>query len=249
MISEPEMTGDFGPTDSREVMDGFGNDPVGRPGERRPWLWALGGAVMATVLWAGAFFLYGLGDRRPDMHGYRLDKDPCPSLRLKSIGAAIGPRESTTDTGPRVVSHAALDQVRCYIPLRSPDGEEQPARGWSIAYSVGVMVALHKQTDPRAEFEALRRVTDLGIAPEAKLETVPNLGDRAYLLTSDDETSELRVLEGGAVFSLSLSVFTHYLNSSPDERPPDDGPETPNASAYHSALISDMRDLMASLKR
>ncbi|MEU9758286.1 hypothetical protein [Streptomyces sp. NPDC047985] len=247
MISEPEMTGDFGPTDSREVMGGFGSEPAGSPRERRPWLWALGGAVMATALWAAAFFLYGLGDRKPDMHGYRLDKDPCPSLRLKSIGAAIGPREHV-DAGPRLLSHAALDQVRCSISLQPADAADQPDKGWSIEYSVGVTVSLHKESDPRAEFEALRRVTDGSVDPEAKLETVPNLGDRAYLLTGDDGTSELRVLEGGAVLSLSLSVFTVYMNNGSHEHPTGDEPDVPEVSAYHSALISDMRDLMASLK-
>ncbi|MFI9624083.1 hypothetical protein [Streptomyces sp. NPDC052042] len=248
MISEPELTGQFGPENSREVMDGFGSEPAGGRRERRPWLWALGGAVVATALCASALFLYGFGDRKPDLHGYRLDEDPCPSLRLKSIGAAIGPRESAIDSGPRIVNHPALDQARCYIPLRGPNGDEQPARGWSVEYRVEVTVTLHKQTDPRPEFEALRRVTDLAVAPEAKLETVPNLGDRAYLLTVDDETSELRVLEGGAVFSLSLSVFSYYMDEDSSEELRDDEPDAPKASEYHSALISDMRGLMASLK-
>ncbi|MFF9071456.1 hypothetical protein ACF1BP_09720 [Streptomyces sp. NPDC014735] len=248
MISEPEMTGDFAPTDSREVMNGFGSEPAGESGKHRPWLWALGGAVMATALWAGAFFLYGLGDRRPDLHGYRLDKNPCPSLRLKSLGAAIGPREKA-DTGPRLLNHAALDQTRCFISLRPTGAIDQPGKGWSINYGVGVTVSLHKESDPGAEFEALRQVTDTGIDPEAKLETVPNLGERAYLLTGDDGSSELRVREGGAVFSLNLYVFTQYMDDGSHVQRTDDEPEVPKASAYHSAMISDMRDLMATLKR
>ncbi|MFI9605056.1 hypothetical protein ACIHCX_35455 [Streptomyces sp. NPDC052043] len=248
MISEPEMAGEFGAVETREVMGGFDRELVGERRPRRPWLWALGGVVMASALWAAALFLYGLGDRKPDMRGYQLDHDPCPSIQLKAIGAAITPRESTTMIDAGLLNHAALDQIQCFIPLRSRARAEQPGHGWSVDYAVGITVALHKRTDPGVEFEARRRVTDLGVVPEGKVEMVPNLGDKAYLLNRDDGNSELRVLEGGAVLSLSLSVFTHYQGADDDEVP-DGGPDIPALSAYQSAMISDMRDVMSSLKQ
>ncbi|MEU6012542.1 hypothetical protein ABZ826_00345 [Streptomyces sp. NPDC047515] len=253
MISEPEMAGEFDSVETREVMGGFDRELAGGRRPRRPWLWALGGVVTASGLWAAALFLYGQGDGAPDTHGYRLDRDPCPSLRLKSIGAAIAPRERTALPDSEVLHHAVLDQTQCFIPLRSRAGAERNAKGWSLHYTVGITVALHKKTDPGAEFEARRQVTDLGFDPEAKLETVPDLGDKAYLLTGDDGNAELRVLEGGAVFSLSLSSFTQYLGDGHGE---DDGegtavggPDNTDLSPYQSAMISDMRDLMSSLKR
>ncbi|MER5362014.1 hypothetical protein [Streptomyces sp. NPDC002785] len=243
------MAGEFGAVEAREVMGDFDGEFVGERRPRRPWLWALGGVVMASALWAAALFLYGVGDRTPDMHGYQLDQDPCPSLQLKSIGAAIAPRESTTKVESGLLNHAALDQVQCFIPLRSRAGAERPGDGWSIEYTVGITVALHKKTDPGAEFEARRRVTEFGVDPEAKLETVPDLGDRAYLLTRDDGNSELRVLEGGAVLSLSLSAFSQYQRDDHSEDEAGDGPDVPDLSPYQSAMISDMRDLMSSLKQ
>ncbi|SCF71980.1 hypothetical protein [Streptomyces sp. Ncost-T10-10d] len=249
MISEPEMAGDFDGVETREVLGDFDREFVGKRRPRRPWLWALGGMVMASVLWAAALFLYGLGDRKPDMHGYQLDQDPCPSLQLKSIGDAIAPREPTTKVESRLLNHAVLDQIQCFVPLRSRAGAERPGNGWSIDYTVGITVALHKKTDPGAEFEARRRVTDLGVDPEAKLETVPNLGDKAYLLTRDDGNAELRVLEGGAVLALSLSAFTQYQGDDYNEDEPGDEPDIPDLSPYQSAMISDMRDLMSSLKQ
>ncbi|MFG2560583.1 hypothetical protein [Streptomyces sp. NPDC048496] len=249
MISEPEMAGEFGAVETREVMGDFNGKFVGERRPRRPWLWALGGGVMASALWTAALFLYGVGDRTPDMHGYRLVQDPCPSIQLKSIGAAIAPRESTTMVESGLLNHAALDQVQCFVPLRSRAWAERPGNGWSIDYSVGITVALHKKMDPGAEFEARRRVTEFGVDPEAKLETVADLGDKAYLLTRDDGNSELRVLEGGAVLSLSLSAFTQYQSDDHSEAEAGDGPDIPDLSPYQSAMISDMRDVMSSLKQ
>lgn len=248
VISEPEMEGEFGAVDTREVMGSFDREPVGEPRQRKPWLWALGGVVLASAVWAAALFLYGWGNGRPDLRGYQLDRDPCPSLPLKSIGAAIAPRESTTEVESGLLSHAALDRIACFVPLRSPGTAEQPKSGWSVGYSVGITVELHKKTDPGAEFEAKQRLTDGGFDPEAKLETVPNLGDKAILLTQDEGTSELRVLEGGAVFSLSLSASTQYQSEESGEGPVDDGPDLPDLTPYQAAMISDMRDLMSNLK-
>jgi hypothetical protein len=232
MISEPEMAGEFGAAETREVMSSFDRKLIGERRRRRPWLWALAGMVMASALWAATLFVYGWGDPKPDMRGYQLAKDPCPSLRLESIGAAIAPRESTTAVDSGLLNQAALDQIQCFIPLRPRAGAERARNGWSIDYAVGITVALHKRIDPGVEFEARRRVTDFGVVPEAKVETVPGLGDKTYLLSRDDNNAELRVLEGGAVLSLNLSVYTQYQNADDDndEDVVGDGPDIPDLS-------------------
>ncbi|WP_329323976.1 hypothetical protein [[Kitasatospora] papulosa] len=169
-------------------------------------------------------------------------------MRLKSLGAAIAPRTADRDLGTGLLQHAALDRIQCCIPLRSRAGEESAEGGWSIEYTVGIAVALHKETDPGVEFEAQRRVTDLGFEPEAKLETVPVLGDKAYLLTRDEGDTELRVLEGGAVLSLSLTATTLYESDGHGDDGAGDEPDVPDPAPYQAAMISDMRDLMSSLK-
>ncbi|MET8275090.1 hypothetical protein [Streptomyces sp. NPDC005096] len=108
---------------------------------------------------------------------------------------------------------------------------------------------LHKKTDPGDEFEARRRVTDLGVVPEELVETVPDLGGKAYLVTRDAGNAELRVLEGGAVLSLNLSASTQYQTDEDEEDVVGDGPDIPDLSPYRAAMISDMRDLMSSLKQ
>lgn len=199
-----------------------------------------------------ALFSYGVGDRSPDMHGYQLDRDPCPSLRLKSIGTAITPREATNADESELSKHEALDQVRCFIPLRSRSGEERLASGWSVEYTVGITVELHKKTDPGAEFEARLETAGPWTDRKAKLESVPDLGGTAYLRTSDDGYADLWVLEGGAVLSLSLSASTQYMSEDQGEMPggeeSDEEPAVPDLSPHHAAMISDMRDLMSGLK-
>ncbi len=95
MISEPEVAGEFSGAEPREVIGDFDQEPAGRRGPRSPWVWGLGGVVVASALWAVALPLLGVFDRKPDMRGYELDRDLCRSLQLRSIGGAIAPREPT----------------------------------------------------------------------------------------------------------------------------------------------------------
>ncbi|MFG3137787.1 hypothetical protein ACGFZA_16445 [Streptomyces sp. NPDC048211] len=254
MISEPEMTGESGDPGTRDVLD-LGAPPPVRvreprpPGARRRWLWALGGALVASALWGTALMVYTPADRTPDLRGYRLDRDPCPDIRLKSVGEAIAPREPGGSLGPGMLRDGVLDRVRCSIMLGEGKSGRRPDAGGSERYAVAVTIALHKKTDPRAEFEAARSETDLGVDPGTEVEIVPDLGDQAYLLSLVDGETELRVLDGGAVLSLRLSQFFVYddADGGGGHLTADDA-EDLDLSAHKPALISDMHDLMSSLK-
>lgn len=248
MISEPEMVGEFGAMTPREIVGDLDREPVGRHRPGRPWLWALGGMVTASALWAAAVFLYGLGGRTPDTRGYRLAQDVCPSVQLPAIGSAISPRESADMNDSGLVSHPALDQVQCFIPLRSRPGAERSGTGSFLNYTVVITVALHRKTDPGPEFEARLRITDLGVVPEDNVRAVPHLGDKAYLITRDLGNAELRVLDGAAVLSLTLSAYRYY-DSEDSAAQADDGQDVPDVSPYQQAMIKDMRALMTDLRQ
>nr|WSW69169.1 hypothetical protein OG461_24915 [Streptomyces sp. NBC_00995] len=250
MISEPEMAGEFGEAAGGEVLAGAGSRPGDDrpprlPGPRPRWWWALGGALVASLVWGTVLFADGSRDTTPDLHGYRLDRDPCATVRLKSIGAAIAPRGPEDRFEEEMLRHAALDRARCSIPLRSENGQQRPDEGWSLGYVVRVEIALHKKTDPGPEFEAGRNATELGVDPDTEVEVVPELGDKAYLLSLESGEQELRVREGGAVLSLRLSCDARYES---DGQPPTDAAELPDLAPHKAAMISDMRDLMTTLK-
>ncbi|GFN04271.1 hypothetical protein Smic_28270 [Streptomyces microflavus] len=77
---------------------------------------------------------------------------------------------------------------------------------------------------------------------------MPGLGDRAYLLVVDEQTSELRVVEGGAVIKLSIAASMDYASADEGGEPPRGEPDPPAVEPYHADLITDMRDVMKKLK-
>lgn len=250
MISEPEMVGEFDESAEREVLDASGSQREKGPRPRVPragarWLWALGGAVVASAVWGAVLFADGSRDGAPDLHGYRLGQDPCPAVGLKSIGAAIAPREPESEFETGMLRHDALDRAQCDISLRTGSEQQRSDKGWSVDYTVTVKVALHKKTDPGVEFEAGRTLTDFGVEPETKVEAVPGLGDTAYLISLEGGGQELRVLHGGAVLSLALASSFIWED---DGQAPDDAAELPDLGVHKAAMISDMRDLMSTLK-
>lgn len=248
MISVPELEGEFGAPGAHDVVSDRDQRAAGRQRSGRPWVWALGGMATASVFWAAAVFVNGLGHPKPDTRGYRLTDGSCPSVRLVSLEVAIAPRSSDGLTNSRLLRHHTLDQIQCFIPLRDQPADGASGSGWSMNYTVGVSVALHKETDPGTEFEASRRVTDLGVVPEANVRSVPDVGDRAYLITRDTSNTELRVLDGGAVLSLKLSAIPSYQDDGSGVGTNDEL-DSPDVSKYDRAMINDMRDLMMDLKQ
>ncbi|MDJ0384173.1 hypothetical protein [Streptomyces sp. G-G2] len=237
MISEPEA--DVGWT--TELADSSGPPPAGpppaperkeggRPGRAGGLLWGLGGAALASALWAGG--LYALGDRpdAPPM-AYQLPAKMCDALEAKALSAAVGD----------LTKSAPVDQK-----------SERPVQDWAVCgkdtgadgalrYNVWATVALHKKTDPGPEFDIrnpwLRGET--GPDPTA----VPELGERALMRSAYGATGpELRVLDGGAVFTLSVWVMDVAKGSGAPAGTIDYAP-------IEAALIADMRDMMAAMKK
>ncbi|WP_031085578.1 hypothetical protein [Streptomyces sp. NRRL WC-3549] len=246
MISEPEFEGRSGGVHAVEVIDHSDRGRV--PGSPSPWRWALGGAVVASVLWAASWYAYGTGDRAPDLHGYRLDDGLCAELPLTSLGAAIAPRQPPGEGEAWVARHEALDRQQCSVPLASVPLGEGESGGWSRDFTVSVVVELHKKTDPGPEFEARARDTGRDGGDEGTLEAVPDLGDTAFLRTSEDGSAELSVREGGAVFVLDVSSVTSYMSDDEYGEALDVEPDAPETAPFQPALISDMRGLMDRLK-
>ncbi|SNX88384.1 hypothetical protein SAMN06272735_8829 [Streptomyces sp. TLI_55] len=239
MISEPEMAEGFASRESREVEgDVVQQSPPGLR-RRKSWLWALGGASVASVLW-GAGFLLSPSHQDPDLRGYRLDQKSCRSARLASLQKALALKSVPDSTEDEVLKHPALDQLHCSLFFQRRS--EVAGGHWAVTTAIGVSVALHKKTDPRDEFEADRRVTDSGVVSADKVKRVADLGDEAFLIAKDLEHTELRVLDGAAVVKLTLATGSYYDGDLAADTA-DAAPELPDVSTYWPAMISDAREL------
>lgn len=251
MISEPELTGGPEEPPLAEVIGDPGSEP--RPAAarggwgRRPLVWGLGGVVLASAVWAGGVRAYerhrGGG---PDMHGYVLADSPCAGRTLAPLTTALHVTDAQSVSPAAVHLGHALDQIRCTVSAAAPaaEGDTGTAR-----YELFVGVDLHKATDPRPDFDDQRGLDTTDLAPVDSVTAVPGLGDEAYLLTISAQTQELRVLHGGAVFTLTVTGYNSgALTVSPDDLNAlhgGDGGSAADMTRLQPALIGSMRDVMA----
>ncbi|MFF6960377.1 hypothetical protein [Streptomyces sp. NPDC008317] len=222
---------------------------------RPPWVWVLGAAVVTSALWAGGLFVYDRGHSDlPDLHGYHIADSPCEGPTLQPLTAAVRANSpgklsvETPETSSPAMQHLgpALDQVACDFSTQAPY-----ARGATMSYIVAVAVDLHKETDPRVEFEDQVRMMTGSLQAASEVSSVPGLGDQAYFLTRSDEGQELKILHGGAVISLTLNAYSD-VNVSEDTINGLDGggyPLSPDLVQYQPALIETARNIMGVLRK
>ncbi|MFJ3837721.1 hypothetical protein ACWGHM_11365 [Streptomyces sp. NPDC054904] len=229
MISEPELEGEWTserPAEAARLLEV--EDGAGPKGPRRAWWWALGGAVVASAVWAGVLAVQDRFADGPPL-AYRHTEDLCQDAELKALSGFAG----NLDRGPKRQGRSpALDWSFCSF-----------SSGWEderTSYFGHVLVELHKRTDPETEFGAgpaldARTATDPTDAQE-----VPGLGERA-LLFRHVMAPRIQVLAGGAVFTIALEWHTAGTDVAPDSEPDED--------ALAAALIEDARALMSRLKK
>ncbi|MET9951029.1 hypothetical protein ABZ135_05690 [Streptomyces sp. NPDC006339] len=232
MISEPELVGGTAfpaPAPGSTPMAPPPAPPAPprpEPSGRRPWLWALGGAVVASALWAGGLAAYDPDDR-PDLGGYRTDRDPCEVAKLEGLTAAFGPKGPAPEE-PLKSDHPALFEWDCSVTLAAKP----------VPYTLRVGYTLHRVTDPGPEFEARRADPQLAGGGDR----VGGIGEIAYFGGAWGDDS-LEVLDGQAVLRLVLQADDYD-----DERGrPIEKPEL-DPAAVQTYLVEDMQQLMKALK-
>uniref|UniRef100_A0AAU2JSN9 DUF3558 domain-containing protein n=1 Tax=Streptomyces sp. NBC_00049 TaxID=2903617 RepID=A0AAU2JSN9_9ACTN len=227
MITEPELDGEWADAGPPEVAEAAASrERV--PGRGRPWLWALGGAVLASALWAGTL---AVQDRFPGVGAapplaYRHSEDLCKEAPLAALSKATVPyRETTTKS----VGGPVVDWAHCFFSV-DRSGEDR-------VYMAQVMVELHKKADPQAEFGAGPVLTSALPEQAVDVQELPGLGERALLGGGLGGTGlRLQVLDGGAVFTLAVEWWS------------EDGDPEPDTDAIKGAMAEDMRTLMAALR-
>ncbi|MCB5169802.1 hypothetical protein LG634_34000 [Streptomyces bambusae] len=176
---------------------------------------------------------------------YRSGDAVCDRFKAAALTRLLG--KTVSQGGGVRQETAVLDRTTC---ARDAEGgtetEEHP--DYTRRHWVMLDLTLHKKVDPETEFEATARFGDWWTTAAPEPEAVPGLGEHA-LMTKDEGggTWKLRVLDGGAVFTLSVMVLQDYNGMDvEDGGPRPDEPRTDSA-AVQAAMIQDMRALMTTV--
>lgn len=205
----------------------------------RHWTWALGGAALASAVWAVGIAAWDpTHPAPPDLHGYRLADNPCAGAALRPLFDAAPARSFASDPAD-VVRGPALDASRCSAQSTAVAG-----RAPTDTYTAVLTVELHKKTDPRPEFEDQHTLPHTALTVADTVEPVAGLGDEAYLLRQDPSEIGLEVLRGGVVLRLEFTVTPAPAAAAahPDGS---SAPAQPRLSRFRPALIAAMRTVMA----
>ncbi|MFD9079431.1 hypothetical protein [Streptomyces erythrochromogenes] len=234
MISEPELDGAWESARPAEVAQ---DDAVPARGPDRPWWWVAVAVVVTSALWAGG--LYAFGDRlrlvEPQVR-YAVTDNLCEQFKAPALGRAMG---GFADSTPHKTGrHPAMDWASCSFGSDGPGG--------SGGFSAVVLVELHKKSDPAPEF-ALGSYYERIFGVDVPWEEMPGLGEQALVRASEaSDGLQLRVRDGGAVFTVELMFF-----GSPDEETDTRAtpPARPDQDTLTAAAVEDVRALMAALRK
>ncbi|MFF4171279.1 hypothetical protein [Streptomyces sp. NPDC001744] len=223
MISEPELEGGEEPGNP-EVLTA---DPPPRPPRsRRPWLWALGGAVVASALWGGVLYAYGQREPSgPDLRGYGAVENLCEAARLEALAGVLGKRTGAGSSP--LMDEAAVHESECSVSFGSPGAE----LGVRVAYT------LHRVVDPGPEFEARCRQAGL-------LQKIDGIGEQAFFEDMGEDGGRLRVLDGQA----EIDVVLYHQREVVDGEAVTTVPSV-DLSGIETPMTKDVLALMAALRK
>ncbi|MEU6080858.1 hypothetical protein [Streptomyces sp. NPDC047108] len=206
----------------------------------RGWLWALGGAGVASVVWAAVVFATGgfpgRDDGSPDLAGYTFREDICPDTDLSAAKKQY-PEEKASPKSD-AATHKALDAMWCTTSL-------EPSGAQYSSATVTVEMWLYKATDPTANFEAQYESFDQrgDSGNTFSVRKVPGIGDVAYLVTPEEpretgSSAYLAVRDGWMTYQMS---FSNYVSSS------DTGVSEPDLSEIEEMLKQDTKATLRKL--
>ncbi|WP_109509899.1 hypothetical protein [Nocardioides speluncae] len=196
----------------------YGPPAGGQPPRRtggKGWLWALGGFLVASLVWGavlGALLLTGVLGGSVSLGDYEYTDDLCKAVDLKpleesgfTVSEASGTSENPTSRG---TEHDAIDSMSCFTSLTG----EGSVSGYHYTWA-----DLHKETDPEPEFES-RYLAYNGYdetdGVDYTVEELSDLGDQAFLVTqtSDGEYAGgevvLGILDGGLTYQATWNAYS-----------------------------------------
>ncbi|MFF0391251.1 hypothetical protein ACFYS8_21600 [Kitasatospora sp. NPDC004615] len=232
--------GPDGPSNASDNPNGTGTDGPGPGRPRHRLWWGIGGALVASAVWAATILTVPTlinGDSTTSARsvaGYRTVDDLCTTARLTTF-SQLYPVPTGTPYH-YTTRHRALDEMYCGQYRKKVGGDQD-------YYTLYLQVQLHHEVDPRPEFDAQRE----GLAQRHyQISPVPGLGDAAYIGYLDDPdrgapgshylTQVLYVRQGG------MTCYTSWSASYQDGRG-----TAPDREQVRTALLSDTRELLRTL--
>ncbi|MFK4183822.1 hypothetical protein ACI2L4_07345 [Streptomyces sparsogenes] len=224
--STPETAagGGYGPMGVQPPMPPAG--PGGPSSGGKGWLWALGGAVVASAVWAGVVFStggFGSGEKKADLGTYQYASDLCASSDFTPIeNASFKEKDSTSGSNPQHSSSQdpAMDSMTCnvdYEPSTSSSSDYSSAWLYTTAY-------LHRKTDPAPEFKAtyMSYKNQKTSSTHYKVTKVSGVGDEAYVVAQEYEGSSnssayviLGVRDGWMTYQTTWSQYASTSSDNP----------------------------------
>ncbi|MFD4788460.1 hypothetical protein ACFWN1_15670 [Streptomyces sp. NPDC058459] len=203
----------------------------------RAVLWAVVGAVVASVAWAAGVFLTGAAAGAADLRGYAAPSDLCSRADYTSFKDEY----TAADSAPTHSSlkDTALNESYCSASLK------KSGSSYADAY-LAIQLDLHRKTDPGPEFTATwKNYADSHTGYD--VDPVEDIGDEAYLVSRDTTSgtssgsryATLAVRDGWVTYTMSYSA---YLSSYDSDKDP------PKIDAVSDWLKTDTRNTLDRLK-
>ncbi|RII16040.1 hypothetical protein DSC45_15745 [Streptomyces sp. YIM 130001] len=228
-----------------------------QPGARRSvpgWLWAVGGAVVASAVWGGLLFTGTVGSgessgtagAEADFAGHAFQKDMCEVTGLEAFQKRYTLLESSEGARNQYASRQkGLDRSYCSRSLRDRDAGKDDLASTYVYSSA----EWHKNTDPEGEFASRQRgYEDQSEDTYAyKTTAVDGIGDEAYLIAEQRGTDKDTV--GGLTLAVREGHFTYEMRWSWFGGGPDDKADPPPAEEVEKMLTSDTKAVLAAMKK
>ncbi|MDT3395667.1 hypothetical protein RKE29_03215 [Streptomyces sp. B1866] len=219
------------PVPTAPLPPGMGPGAGTGPGGGKGWLWAVGGVVVASAVWAGVLVAtggFGGDDSEAVLGSYRYASDLCSRTDLTAfhnVGYQTEPPDSSTDTNP---THSgsedpAIDVMQCNVEFDPPNSTTSD---YSYVY-LNTHAELHRESDPGPEFEpGYRAYEDQKFSTYSyTVKEVSGLGDEAFVVTRQDSDSSssssssryviLGVRDGWVTYETQWSEYRSSSSGSP----------------------------------
>ncbi|MFG3257960.1 hypothetical protein [Streptomyces sp. NPDC048172] len=245
--------GPYDPVTGAQAQAAYGQGTPGtvpltavRSPRRTPgWLWALGGALLASAVWAGSLLATGgfekggdTGGGKADLAGYTVPSDMCEPFDRSALAARYS--EESGDPTSYGSKDPALSSAYCSVTMKSSGSD------YARTY-VSFTGDWHKKSDPEPEFAPrMKAYTERSDDTSTyRVRQIGGIGEEAFLILDKSQG-------GDTVRWARLAVrdgwFEGTLEWSNYGTGPNDG-ESLSETELRKMMTSDMKATLEALKK